>query len=376
MDAASATRVVLVHDWLTGMRGGEKVLDLFCRRWPSASLHTLLHKRGSTSDAIERLRPKTSFLQRFPGVASYYRYLLPLMPSAVGWKLPACDLVVSSSHCVAKGVTPPEGVPHLCYCFTPMRYAWHMRESYGWRGVKGWVVDRLLERIREWDRRTAAGVTHFVAISHEIQRRIRECYDRDSVVIHPPVDTDFYTPAAVNREDYYLVVSAFAPYKRIDLAIETCRRLDRRLIVIGSGQAEKALRRIAGPKTEFLGWQSNESIRDHLRRCRALLFPGVEDFGIVPVEAQACGTPVIALGRGGAMETILPPGRKQAATGIWFDEQTVDSLAAGIEACERTTFDPASLRRHAEQFHTRRFEDAFFGYAEEIVRQPRSRRAA
>ena len=368
MDAKRPPRVTLVHDWLNGMRGGEKCLEIFCRQWPDAALFTLMHKPGSVSADIERLRPRTSFLQKIPGIHRVYRNLLPLMPLAIRHKVPECDLVVSSSHCVAKGIPVPAGVPHVCYCFSPMRYAWHMRESYGWRGVKGWMVDKVLARIRDWDRRTAEGVTHFIAISREIQRRIRECYGRESVVIYPPVDTDFYTPANVRREEHYLVVSAFAPYKRIDLAIDACRQLRRKLVIIGTGQDERKLRATAGPGVEFLGWQSNEGIRDHLRRCRALLFPGVEDFGIVPVEAMACGTPVIALGEGGATETVIPPGAWQPATGVWFPEQTVDALIDAIERFERHgPFDPAHLRRRAESFDTRRFEREFFGYVKEVL---------
>jgi glycosyltransferase involved in cell wall biosynthesis len=379
MDAITSPRVTLVHDWLTGMRGGEKVLEIFCRHWPDAALYTLLHRRGSVCDDIERLHPRTSFLQKFPGVHRYYRYLLPLMPRAVGWKLPESDLVISSSHCVAKGVTAPPETPHVCYCYTPMRYAWHMRDAYGWRGVKGWLVDRLLKRLRAWDRKTADGVTHFIAISREVQRRIRECYRRDSVVIYPPVDTDFYTPVKVRREDYYLVVSAFAPYKRIDLAIDACRQLKRRLVVIGTGQDQKRLRAVAGPTVEFLGWQSNEAIRDHMRRCQALLFPGVEDFGIVPVEAMACATPVIAFGQGGATETVIPPHALQPPTGLWFPEQTADSLIASIELFERCRdrFDPSHLRRHAERFAAKRFEAEFFGFVKEVLdHQAKPRQAA
>src|SRR5205807_4261669 len=187
----------LVHDWLTGMRGGEKCLEVACRRWPDARLFTLLHRPGSVSPAIERRPVRTSFLQRLPGVERYYRYLLPLMPFAVRWQLPPADLVVSFSHCVAKAALPPPGVPHVCYCFTPMRYAWHMRESYFGRGLKGRLLDQLLRRLRDWDRRTAVRVTHFIAISRTVQDRIRECYGRSSTVLYPPVDTDFYTPAPV-----------------------------------------------------------------------------------------------------------------------------------------------------------------------------------
>src|SRR4051812_43582081 len=284
MEANDDPRVVLVHDWLTGMRGGEKCLEVVCRRWPAAPLFTLLHRPGSVSPAIERRPLYRSLLGRLPAVHRYYRYLLPAMPAAAaGWKVPDCDLVVSFSHCVAKAVQPPPGVPHVCYCFTPMRYAWHMREAYFQkRGFKARVIDRILAGLRDWDRRTAERVTHFVGISRTVQDRIKECYGRESAVIYPPVDTEFYCPAAVNREGHYLVVSAFAPYKRVDLAVEACRRLGRPLVVVGTGQDEKRLRRLAGPDVRFLGWQSDEAIRDQLRSCRALLFPGEEDFGIVP----------------------------------------------------------------------------------------------
>lgn len=366
MDAS--LRVVLVHDWLTGMRGGEKVLEFLCRRWPSAPLYTLIHKQGSCSRVIEDRPIVTSFLQKLPRVERYYRYLLPLMPWAVGWRMPACDLVFSSSHCVAKGVTVPPGALHICYCHTPMRYAHQMQDSYlqdrGWSGPKKWLARKILARLADWDRRTAAGVTHFIANSQVVRQRIRACYGRDSVVINPPVDTHFYSPAHVAREDFYLVLSAFAPYKRLDLAIEMCRKLGRKLVVIGSGQDEKKLRHLANEHIQFLGWQPDEVLRDHLRRCQALLFPGEEDFGIVPVEAQACGTPVIAYGRGGATETVIP-----GVTGRWFDEQTVDSLAATIEQFEkeRDTYDPARLRAHALGFRAERFADELFAFVDSVT---------
>jgi glycosyltransferase involved in cell wall biosynthesis len=381
MDALASLRVVLVHDWLTGMRGGEKVLEALCRRWPSAPLYTLIHKRGAVSRAIEDRPIVTSFLQRLPGVQRYYRYTLPLMPWAVGWRLPECDLVFSSSHCVAKGVAVPTGAMHLCYCHTPMRYAWHMQDSYfhdrGWRGPKQWLAQTILARLRDWDRRTAAGVTHFIANSQVVRQRIRDCYGRDAVVINPPVDTNFYCPAGVPREDYYLILSAFAPYKRLDLAIKACRKLGRKLVVIGSGQDEKKLRGLADERIRFLGWQPDEVLRDHLRRCQALLFPGEEDFGIVPVEAQACGTPVIAYGRGGATETVVPL-PKANATGMWFEEQTVDCLAAALEQFEkeREAFDARHLRAHALRFRTERFEEELFGFVHALTGPAEQRRAA
>src|SRR5262249_33661219 len=278
MDANGNPRVTLVHDWLTGMRGGEKCLEVLCRRWPRARLFTLLHRAGAVAPAIEALRPRTSFLQFLPGVHRYYRYLLPLMPAAAGsLHLPRCDLVVSLSHCLAKAARPPRGVPHVCYCFTPMRYAWHLRDAYFGEAkksnLKARAAGRLLAALRDWDRRTAARVTHFVAISRTVQRRIGDCYGRPSAVIYPPVDTDFYRPGPVPREDYYLAASALAPYKRLDLAIAACARLGRRLVVVGSGQDAGRLRARAGPGVQFLCWQPDAVLRDHLRRCRALLFP-------------------------------------------------------------------------------------------------------
>jgi len=314
-------------------------------------------------------------------VHRYYRYLLPLMPAAVRWQLPDSDLVVSFSHCVAKAARPPQGVPHVCYCFTPMRYAWHMRAAYFAEGqAQAWktrLLERLLAALREWDRATAARVTHFVAISRTVRQRIAECYGRDSTVIYPPVDTDFFTPAAVPREDYYLVMSAFAPYKRLDMAVAACNRLRRRLIVIGQGQEDRRLRALAGPTVTFLGWQPDEVIRDHFRRCRALLFPGEEDFGIVPLEAHASGAPVIAYGRGGATETIVPAAVSREPTGVFFDEQTPECLGAALEAFEANQkhFDPGAARRQALRFNQRRFATELLHYLGQVMNGTRTSQA-
>jgi glycosyltransferase involved in cell wall biosynthesis len=383
MEASPSPRVVLVHDWLTGMRGGEKCLEVVCRRWPKSHLYTLLHRPGSVSKAIEALDLKPSLLQHLPQVHRYYRYLLPILPAIVEtWRLPACDLVVSFSHCVAKSAKPPRGAPHVCLCFTPMRYAWHMREAYFGRemGIKARALEHILGVLREWDRRTAARVTHFIAISRTVQKRIVECYGRPSTVIYPPVDTDFYCPAPVPREDYLLAVSAFAPYKRLDQAIEACNRLRQRLVIIGSGQDEKRLRALAGPTIHFLGWQSDTAIRDHMRRCRALIFPGEEDFGIVPVEANSCGTPVIAFGRGGATETVVPPTGREPPTGVWIQEQNLDSLVDAIHELESRVgdFSPAWLHSHAQRFSGSRFSRELFAYLHQVLRpsSPPARLAA
>lgn len=351
--ALRGLRVALVHDWLTGMRGGEKCLEVLCRTFPEAKLYTLIHREGSTSPAIESMAIQTSPLQRVPGVFRHYRHLLPLMPAAAGaWRIKDVDLVVSLSHCVAKSARVPAGVPHVSYCFTPMRYAWQGRDAYleSWsnRPIRQAAARLLLNRLRDWDKAASNRVSHFVAISETIRDRIAACYDRESVIIHPPVDTEFYQPSPTEapREDFYLVASALVPYKRIDQAVSYCGRTGRRLVVIGSGPERDRLEAMAGPSVTFLGWQSDEAIRDHYRRCRALLFPGEEDFGIVPVEALACGAPVIALRRGGAAETVDP------ACGRFYDEPTEASLGAAIESWEADgrPHDPRQARARAETF--------------------------
>jgi len=369
-------KVALVHDWLTGMRGGEKCLEVLCRRFPDARLFTLLRVPRATSPTIERMRITTSFLQRFPGVGRHYRYFLPLMPAAVeSLEMPAdVDLVLSFSHAVAKSVRPPQGVPHVCYCFTPMRYAWHRRADYDVlsgrvQGPLSAARNAVLDWIRDWDRATSHRVTHFVAISHTVARRITESYGRPSRVIYPPVDTRFYTPADVPREDFFLSVSALVPYKRVDVAIAACRKLGRRLVVIGSGPERRRLSRMAGAGAELLGWCSDEQVRDYLRRARALIFPANEDFGIVPLEAQACGTPVLAFGQGGATETVLPADEHTPGTGLFFSEQTPDSLCRAIERFESLAgrFSPDLARQQAERFAVERFEREIGEYLDEIV---------
>ncbi len=378
-------KIAIVHDWLTGMRGGEKCLEVLCRRFPDARLFTLLHAPGSTSPPIERMAITTSFLQRVPGATRHYRYLLPLMPAAVGClEIPRdVDLVVSFSHAVAKSVRPPAGALHVCYCFTPMRYAWDRRADYfvasGRLRVATLGVARngVLDWIRRWDRATARRVTHFLAISRTVARRIAQSYGRPSRVIYPPVDTGFYTPASprgprgrgVPREPYYLCVSALVPYKRIDLAVKACNRLGRRLVVIGAGPQMRRLERLAGPTVELAGWCSDGSIRDHLRHCRALLFPGHEDFGIVPLEAQACGAPVIAFGEGGATETVIEGTPHEPGTGLFFHEQTPEALAEAIRRFEArpSWFSTRAARRQAERFASGRFERELLGYLHQVA---------
>ena len=363
-------RVAMVHDWLTGMRGGEKCLEVLCELFPDATLHTLIHRRGSLSPAIEAMKIRTSVLQNVPGVFRWYRHLLPVMPLAArGWRLADVDLVISLSHCVAKAVVPPAGVPHICYCFTPMRYAWQGRDTYleSWsdRPVRRMLARRMLSRLRRWDRATASRVSHFIAISETVKRRIARCYRRDSRVIQPPVNVEYYTPAAgaPPRSDLYLVVSALVPYKRIEQAIAACTQSGRRLTVIGEGPERARLEAMAGGSIVFLGWQPDSVIREHYRHCRALLFPGDEDFGIVPIEALACGAPVIALDRGGVAETV------DLAVGRTYPEPTAAGLLDALEQWEAggCAYDPSEARRRAEALSLGVFRERMIELIGEVV---------
>jgi glycosyltransferase involved in cell wall biosynthesis len=351
-------RVALVHDWLTGMRGGEKCLEVLCQAFPNATLHTLIHKRGALSEPIESMAIRTTPLQNVPGIFRHYRHVLPLMPLAARtWRTGPVDLVISLSHCVAKAIRVPHAVPHVCYCFTPMRYAWHGRTAYleKWaaRRVKQTLASTILDAMRAWDRKTAAGVTHFVAISETVRDRIATCYGRPSRVIRPPVDTDFYQPADVARTGPYLCVSALVPYKQIEHAVIACSRSERPLVVIGAGPERPRLERLAGSTVRFLGWQPDSVLREHYQRCRALLFPGDEDFGIVPVEALACGAPVIALRRGGVAETVNDD------VGRTYTESSPYGLLCALAEWEADgrPHDAIRARQRAEALSVPRFRD-------------------
>ena len=341
------------------MRGGEKALEVLCERFPDAELFTLLHVRGSVSPAIERLRTHTSFVQQLPRVKEYYRQYLPLFPTAIEqFSFDRFDRIVSLSHCCAKSIVHPARVPHLCYCLTPMRYAWGQFDAYFGSERIGRIASAVMRpvmaRLARWDRDTAGRADRYVAISHYVAGRIRRYYNRDATVVYPPVDTRFYTPAttATSGNPYALVVSALVPYKRIDVAIAACGRARVPLTIVGDGPERAALERAAGGNVRFLGHRTNEEIRELYRRAAVTLLPGEEDFGIAPLEAQACGRPVVALGRGGAVETV-----KDGETGVLVAELSADAFADAIATAVDRRFDSAAVRRHAEQFSRARFGD-------------------
>ena len=350
-------RLALVHDWLTGMRGGEKVLEVLCERFPDASLFTLVHLPGSVSPAIERLRPRTSFIQHLPLVKRYYRQYLPLFPIAIEqFSFDRFDIVVSLSHCCAKAIVHPARVPHVCYCLTPMRYAWDQFDAYFGPDrvgrVGSAVMRRVMARMARWDRDTADRVDRYVAISHYVAGRIHRYYNREATVVYPPVDTDFFHPDGSDPERFALVVSALVPYKRLDVAIEACRLAGVKLTIVGDGPDRQRLERTTNGNVTFLGRLPDADVRSLYRRAAMTLLPGEEDFGIVPLEAAACGRPTVALSRGGATETVV-----SGTTGTLVDDGSAAGFAEGIRRTLDTAFDSDAIRSHAERFSRRRFSD-------------------
>jgi glycosyltransferase involved in cell wall biosynthesis len=355
----SDRRVVLVHDWLTGMRGGEKVLESLCQILPHADLLTLVHRAGSVSTRITDRQLHTSFIQHLPRATARYRHYLPLFPIAVEClDVDEADLVVSTSHCAAKSVVRSGRAVHVCYCHSPMRYAWDQFEAYFGAERVGRPASAALKPVMNWlarwDRATANRVDHFVANSRFVAARIARYYNRRASVLYPPVDTRFFTPGAVSSAPYFLVVSALVPYKRIDIAIRAARKVGARLKVVGTGPDEASLRSLGGPDVEFLGSLTPSALRDAYRGATALVLPAEEDFGIAPVEAMACGRPVVALGRGGATETVV-----DGVTGWLVDTPSDDAFAGALRAASETTLDATRIASHAEQFSVERFESGF-----------------
>lgn len=354
-------KLAFVHDWLTGMRGGEKALEVLCERFPDASLFTLVHVPGSVTPVIERLRPRTSFIQRLPMVERYYRHYLPLFPTAVEqFDFDPYDVIVSVSHCCVKSIVKPGHARHLCYCLTPMRYAWDQFDAYFGPGRIGSAASRVMQpimaQLARWDRDTADRADRYVAISHYVAGRIGRYYNRRATVVYPPVDTDFFRPAvydpAAQNGRSVLIVSALVPYKRIETAIEACRIARIPLTIAGDGPDRARLERLAGADVTFRGRVSNDEVRALYQRSTLTLLPGEEDFGIVPLEAQACGRPVVALGRGGACETVI-----DGETGALVADPSPQAFADAIARTADGHFDRDAIRAHAERFSRVRFGD-------------------
>jgi glycosyltransferase involved in cell wall biosynthesis len=361
-------KVAIVHDWLTTYAGAERVLEQLLSLYPDADLFSVCDfVPESERDFLGNRTPITSFIQKLPGARKRYRSYLPLMPLAMEQlDLSAYDVVISSSHAVAKGVLTGPDQLHVSYVHSPIRYAWdlqhqYLRESGLDRGLKGGVAKWLLHKIRLWDLRTANGVDHFVANSSFIARRIWKTYRRESDVIYPPVDVTNFTMCE-NKEDFFVTASRMVPYKKIDLIVEAFSVMpDKCLIVIGDGPDMEKIRAKAGPNVQLLGYQCFEVLRDHLQRARAFVFAAEEDFGITPVEAQACGTPVIAFGRGGVLETVRGLDKSEKPTGLFFGSQTVASVVTAVERFEsnRGAFTASACRDNAMRFCPEVFRERF-----------------
>jgi glycosyltransferase involved in cell wall biosynthesis len=351
----SNRRIALVHDWLTGMRGGERALEVICERYPQAEIFTLVHIPGSVSATIERHKIHTSFIQRLPAVKKYYRQYLPLFPTAIEqFRFDRFDMVLSVSHCCVKSVITSKNTRNLCYCLTPMRYAWDQFDAYFGPERLGWLGSRMMKpvmaHLAKWDRETADRPERYVAISHYVAGRIGRYYNREASVVYPPVNTEFYCPDETAPEGFALIVSALVPYKRIAVAIDACDRAGVPLKIAGDGPERGALERYATGRAQFLGRLSDDEIRMLYRRASVVLLPGEEDFGIVPLEAQACGRPVVALGRGGALETV-----RQNETGLLVDDLSTDAFGDAVAQAVHRRFDANAIRQHAEQFGRERF---------------------
>jgi glycosyltransferase involved in cell wall biosynthesis len=370
-------RVALVHDWLTGMRGGEKCLEVFCELFPQADLYTLIYLPGKVSPAIRSVKIHASWLNRLPKVQNYYRYCLPLFPTAMErFDLKNYDLVLSSSHCVAKGIFPHRAL-HISYIHAPMRYVWDMYDAYfgpdaSWLARAGMFVWRSY--LQAWDRRSSERVDYFLANSANVAAKIKDLYGREATVIHPPVDFKRFC-VAQGQEDYYLLVSALVPYKRIDLAVAAFNELKLPLKIVGDGPLRARLEVTAAPNIEFTGWIDPEALLKLYASCQALIFPGEEDFGIAPLEAQASGRPVIAYGKGGVLESVIPWGPADGAaeppTGIFFPELNSDSLreAVLLFQTKKHLFDPVSIRKHVSRFSRDRFKAQIGDYVEMRLRE-------
>lgn len=348
-----AERVAIIHDWLNGMRGGEKVLEEILALYPAAELFTLFYEPGAVSPLIRSKKVHVSRLNRNPLVKKCYPHFLPWFPRHIeAFDLNGYSLVISSSHCVAKGAIPAPDALHVSYVHSPMRYAWDQYYSY-FSGAGFWrrkIIQREISRLRTWDVSSSARVDHFVANSTYVRQRIEKYYRREATVIHPPVDTDFFQPAAKPSRGYLLLVSALVPYKNAGVVVAACRELKEKLLVVGQGADRKILGKLAGPGIEFLPAVSAEKLRELYQNAKALVFAGVEDFGIAFAESQACATPVIALDRGGVRDIVV-----DRVSGLLYADGTVAGLKKAIADFLRLDLSGAAIRENSLRFSVARF---------------------
>lgn len=365
-------KIAFVCDWLTGMRGGEKCLKALCELYPEADIFTLVYYPEKFDGEFESHRVTTSFIQKLPCSDQTFRRYLPLFPKAIeSFDFSGYDLVVSFSHCVAKSIIVPDYVPHICYCHTPVRYAWNMRDQYlnGMSFLKKTVASSILNRLQKWDAATADRAGYFLTNSRNVQQRIARCYGRDSQVVYPPVEVDRFTVSDRNQ-GYYLALSALVPYKRFDLAVQAFNHNGKHLIIAGGGSDYKHLKAMAGSNIEFITYPDNQTVEQLYMDCKALIFPGEEDFGIVPLEAQSSGKPVIAYAKGGALETVIGFNAKDAsATGVFFEEQTVPALQEAVEHFEgiEDKIKPENCRQNAERFDVSRYKAQMVQHIESVI---------
>jgi glycosyltransferase involved in cell wall biosynthesis len=366
-------KIAVIHDWLTVNAGAEKVLQEILNVFPRADIFTVYFDPDfvKSQDFLKDRKITQTFVGRLPFVKQKYRNYLPFMPIAIEQlDVSGYDLVLSSSHAVAKGVLTGPDQLHISYIYSPIRYAWdlqhqYLKESGLTIGLKGWIAKWILHKIRIWDYRTAAGVDHMIADSKFISKRIKKVYGRESVVIYPPVDVVGFG-LVENKHDYYLTASRMVPYKRMDLIVEAFAKMpDKKLVVIGDGPEMDKIKSFATSNVQILGYQSFEVLRTHMQNAKAFVFAAEEDFGITPLEAQACGTPVIAYGKGGALETVVDCSDTNKATGIWFKEQTVDSLISAVDKFENLSvpISPRVCRAHSETFGVNRFRSEILSFA-------------
>lgn len=369
---SAEVKIALAHHWFLNVSGGERVCSAIYETLDNPDVFCILAREEGLPGNMRSAVVRQSFIEHLPGAARYHRYYAALFPLAVeSLDVRDYDLVVSSDSAAMKGIITRPDTCHICYCHSPMRYAWSMAHEYmrGRGHLMRGVMSVVMHYLRLWDHCAASRVDYFVCNSHTVRERIRKYYRRDAKIIYPPCDVEGVGDTA-GEDGYYLFVGRLVDYKRADLAVKSFSRSGRRLVVVGNGPQERFLKSIASRNVEFLGWVHDEELRSLYARCRAVVFPGEEDFGIVPVEAQACGKPVIAYGRGGATETVIP-----GETGLWFREQTPEALDSAVSEFERSmdSFDPGIIRRHAEKFNSDRFKREFRDFTESCLEEHQQR---